>query len=146
MIVSGKEKRREKPFGLSRPKILEIALCDSAAVAGDHNIATLLDDDLYLVTTTPLINNNSLTADAATAFDTRVAFATGRQADGNVVAGFAAAGVIHFECGLGRWIATATYFATTAPLAIGDTRLLAALISNILLAVRIGSALISNRK
>ena len=144
MIVSGK-KRREKPFGLSRPKILKIALYDSAAVAGNHNIATLLDDNLHLVTTAPLVHNNSFAADAATAFDTRVAFATGRQTDRNVVAGFAAAGVIHFECGLGRWIATATYFATTATLAIGNARLIAALIGSTLLAVRIGSTLIGDR-
>jgi len=127
-------------------KISETAFRDSATVAGDHNIATLLDDNLYLVTTAPLINNNSFAADTTTALDAGVAFATGGQADGNVVAGFAAAGVIYFECGLCRGIATTTYFATTAPLAVGDARLLAALIGSTLIAALVGSIFISDRQ
>ena len=58
--------------------ISETGFCGSATVAGDHNITTLLDDDLYLVTTAPLIDNNSLAADATTAFDTGITFAAGR--------------------------------------------------------------------
>jgi hypothetical protein len=99
----------------------------SAAVTDNDNIATLLDHNLDLVTTAPLVNNDSLATNATATFDTRVPFTTRGQADGNVVAGFAATGVIDFECGLGGRIAATADLATTTTLTIDNARLVAAL-------------------
>ena len=89
-----------------------------AAIARHDDIATLFDHDLYFIAATPFVNDHALAADAAAIFDAGFAFATGWQANGNVVAGLATTRVGYLQRRLDRGFASAADFTTATTLTV----------------------------